>query len=241
MFLVVVGIERRIGHEMEGEELHGATPAMKSVTVSTNSSAQLDMRDVAAVFDDMQPRARDQRGVRGPMRWRDELVVVTPNEQRRHADAVQPLVQMRIVEPRMPAEFRGGELVFGVGHQRVVRDRLRERGLRELLVVIEVADQLLARPHEQVAFRHTLHMNADRRRQRQRREPLATAHRDFRCDPAAERGSDEMDAGRASARRSHRDRSTQGRRCYRAIPACPTHHSPDAPVRSRRSAATGSP
>jgi hypothetical protein len=75
--------------------------------------------------------------------------------------------------------------------------RQRQHRFADLGIVREIAQKLLARPHEDVALAQALHMNSGRRGQRERLQRMTVAHRDLRRDPAAERGAREMHAGEA--------------------------------------------
>ena len=78
----------------------------------------------------------------------ENLVAVAPYDQRRHVDAVQPLAQLRIVEPRLPGEVRGPELVLDRDVALLLRDRLSEPLFGKALIDEQIADALLLRPHE---------------------------------------------------------------------------------------------
>ena len=98
---------------------------------------------------------------------RQQLVVLAPDDQRRHRDAVQPAFQRRVEPARLPAQPRGHETVRHLAVRLFLGRFLRKDFVGEGLVVIEVAHRLLGPPDEIVAARHALHAHAGRRDQRQ--------------------------------------------------------------------------
>ena len=86
----------------------------KPSSAATNACALLDLREVPALRDDRDARARDQALVGEGVVLRKQPVVGAPDQQRRHVDPVQPFVQMRIVAARLPDQLGGGGPVLEV-------------------------------------------------------------------------------------------------------------------------------
>ncbi len=117
--------------------------------------------------------------------------MVAPDHLHRHVDAVHPLVQIRVVQTRLPRQLGR--------HQVVLQHRVDfgfgwldgERCLRELGVVEQVVCGLFAVPHKNVALLHALHVDAGRGDQDNRTNRAGVAHRHLGRDPAAERIADD--------------------------------------------------
>ena len=125
---------------------------------------------------------------------RNDLVVVAPDDQRRHVDAVQPLAQMRIVEPRLPGEVGGRERFLIAMSPCSSRERLSEPLLGKALIDEQVARRALPattgtdRPSATpLTWMPAAPISVSVRK------PARAAHRDFGRDPAAERIADQME------------------------------------------------
>ena len=124
---------------------------------------------------------------------REHAVVVAPDQQGRHVDAVQPFGQIRIVAARLPGDLgdRGAVLqrdVFQFRPQRACDDVV---GL--FLIVKEVAQPLLVAAQERIELLDAGDMETGGAGQRERGQPLRAAHGELRGDPAAERQPDQVD------------------------------------------------
>ena len=64
------------------------------------------MREMPGPLDHLEPRAGNQRTISAAVGFAEHAVVRAPQKQRRDADAVQPALQPRIVEVRIPGEAR---------------------------------------------------------------------------------------------------------------------------------------
>src|SRR5215207_8168956 len=85
-----------------------------------------DLGQMPAGRQYLQARSLDQAMIGLAVRFGKNLVALTPYDQRRHVDPVQPLAQLRIVEPRLPGEVRGPELVLDRDIALLLRDGLSE-------------------------------------------------------------------------------------------------------------------
>ena|SRR6187399_2746023 len=72
----------------------------------------LDLRDMAAGRQNFETRPLDQTVICLAVSPGENLVAVTPNDQGRHIDPVQPFAQLWIMEPRLPGEVCGPEFVL---------------------------------------------------------------------------------------------------------------------------------
>ena len=186
-------IERPVRHQMEGDELHDATPSRNSRTWRATRAA-CSTCGRCPHSSTMTSRASGRRSRHSAAYGRrHDLVVVAPDDQRRQFDAVQPLLEIGIEPARLPAELRHGEAVPQHHvHLRLAR-RQRQDAVGEGLVVIEVAHRLLRPPDEIVAARHALDADAGRRELDEAAEARAVADQDLGGEPAAERVADQMD------------------------------------------------
>ena len=73
---------------------------------------------------------------------------------------MQPFAQLRIVEPRLPGEVRGPELVFDRDVALLFRDGLSKPLFGKTLVDEQIADAFLLRPHEDVALGNAVNVDA---------------------------------------------------------------------------------
>src|SRR5207245_5888262 len=87
-----------------------------------DSLGLLEVGKVSGALDELETGSWNGRAIGGPViLGADEPVVGTPEEQRGHGDAVQPLGQLRIVEVRLPRVQRGGLAIARDDGQLVVR------------------------------------------------------------------------------------------------------------------------
>src|SRR5215469_12494794 len=141
-------------------------------------------RGVPGIVDDDEPRVRDRLVVGfAKDRWH-KSILVAPDEQSRHRDAVQPFCEMRVVEPRLVGEPRHGAAVLGV-KMRADLCHVAEAARGALLVGIKAPQILLDRHAEDVVDRFAAGGYADRADQREARQPRLVAYRQLCGDPAA--------------------------------------------------------
>ena len=101
---------------MEEQDLHGVQPRDESErSRSAKALRRFDIAEMPDAGDARQRRARDEPLQRVAMGGRDQDIALAPDDMRRHVDAMQPLRQLRIVEPRLPGVFRRGGAVLVVG------------------------------------------------------------------------------------------------------------------------------
>src|SRR5437899_11680208 len=87
-----------------------------------DSLGLLEVGKVSGALDELETGSWNGRAIGGPViLGADESIVGTPEEQRGHGDAVQPLGQLRIVEVRLPRVQRGGLAIARDDDQLVVR------------------------------------------------------------------------------------------------------------------------
>ena len=90
----------------------------------------LDMQEMAGLRHDRDAGAGNHRGDGVAVAGGQEIIVVAPDDMRRHVDPVQPFRQMGIVQPRLPGEPGEGRPVLEPGVVRL--DRLGQPGNRGL-------------------------------------------------------------------------------------------------------------
>ena len=94
-----VEIDMRIRHQVEVEELHGAilcgllARAEESFQRGDEGVRLLDLRDMAAFRHDHHFGAGDRLLIGERVLLREHAVVIAPDQQGRHVDAVQPFGQ----------------------------------------------------------------------------------------------------------------------------------------------------
>src|SRR5438270_9165014 len=81
---------------------------------------------------------------------RQDAVLFAPHDGYRHVDAMEPPRELRIVQPRLPGEARGGVPVLKGDIDRLRRQRYREALLRVALLKEELADRVLGREQKNV-------------------------------------------------------------------------------------------
>src|SRR5262245_21365649 len=105
---------------------------------------------MSAFGDDGEPRAWNELLPGTRVLRREQPVVGAPDDVARHPDAMQPLVQMRLVVARLPYDPRGGGLVLDVEVLVFRPQQVPDHLLGALLVVEERPDALLVVHQERV-------------------------------------------------------------------------------------------
>src|SRR2546423_4613984 len=154
----------------------------------------LHVRKMAALRDELHLRAWDIACPNLGVTAGQELVVLSPEDERGHLDAMQPALESRVEPARLPAELRRSEAVDECELRFLFIRYLRKHALGEGAVVEEALRRLLRRPDEVVAHGNALDANPRGCDQRERGETRAIAHRQLGGDPAAEGVTDEMHA-----------------------------------------------
>ena len=84
--LVALGhVERAVRHQVEEGELHQRVSAIQADDFLRGDVRLLDRRHVAAVRDDLDAAVRDALAPARGVGDREQLVVLAPHDQRRHA------------------------------------------------------------------------------------------------------------------------------------------------------------
>src|SRR6516165_7990274 len=108
------------------------------------------MRKMPAVLDNDGTRAWDQPLIGQRMLLWEQPIMIAPEQQRRHTDAMQPFLQLRVVAARLPDQPCGRRPVLQQDILEFRPPRAREGLIGELLVVKEIADPLLVIAQEGV-------------------------------------------------------------------------------------------
>jgi hypothetical protein len=123
---------------------------------------------------------------------RHESVILSPDQQGRHVDAVQPFREVRIHKARIgKAHDRAA-----IAHQQVRIGRREHLQPAPHAIGIEIEPaRILFRAHaEHVVQRHAVGGDPDGADEREACQPRGVANRKLGRDPAAERGADQMNA-----------------------------------------------
>jgi len=124
---------------------------------------------------------------------RREAVVRAPQDERGDPDTVQPRPELRVVHVRIPREERGRLAVARHRRQLLLGQRFvvaqPHRGIAERQLLPPASRR--GKNVEDVALVASAEFRADRPDQDEARQALAGLGRDLRCDPAAERGTDD--------------------------------------------------
>ncbi len=150
------------------------------------------MRQMSGVGDHGQRRAGDEAVERLGIGRRDDAVLPSPDHVGRNVHAMQPALEPRIEEARLPAEARACDAVEDGLVLILVGGRALGGGLAEPGIGIGKTRLLLRIDHEDVGLGNAFDMDAGRRDQGQAAQPVGRAHRHFQRDPAAERLADHV-------------------------------------------------
>ena len=128
---------------------------------------------------------------------RNDAIALTPDDVGRGVHPVQPALEPRIEEARLPSEARAGDAVEDGEILIFIGGSAGSRFLAELGIGIGEARLLLRIDDEDIGLAHTLDMDAGSRDQRQTAQTLRRAHRHFERNPPAQRLPEDVNAGEA--------------------------------------------
>ena len=155
----------------------------------------LEMRKVAGALDGLELRAGNERAIAAAVALAQDAVGGAPQEQGRQLDAVQPVLQLRIVHVGRPCDpgmrflvaRRGQRFLLGQGLVVALAGLRIEKGER-----VELGGH--QRPDiDDVAGLAVADLDADGVGHHEPRQPRLVLHRDLGRDPAAEADADHKD------------------------------------------------